>query len=178
MDGVSDFLDKCFNTPIGIAVDSIGCPIDTDKDGVPDYLDKCPGTPLNTKVDSLGCPEEATETFYQFILRGDDTFESNSASLIEVAKILLNEIASYIKSQPESKWRIEGYTDNQGSAYSLKKLSYDRVKTVFDYLVSEGLSPEQFSLYGLGNSSPIANNNTAEGRSTNRRIIIIREDQN
>ena len=70
-------------------------------------------------------------------------------TLIEIAKILLNEIASYIKNQPESKWRIEGHTDNQGSAYSLKKLSYDRAKTVFDYLVSEGLSPEQFQFMVL-----------------------------
>jgi outer membrane protein OmpA-like peptidoglycan-associated protein len=175
-DGVPDYLDKCLNTPIGIAVDSVGCPIDTDKDGVPDYLDKCPDTPANTKVDSLGCPMEPIETFYQFILRGDDTFESNTASLIEVSKILLNEIASYIKNQPGSKWRIEGHTDNQGSSSLLKKLSYKRAKTIYDYLISQGLSPEQFSVYGLGNSSSVANNDTPEGRSTNRRIIIIRED--
>jgi OmpA-OmpF porin, OOP family len=175
-DSVPDYLDKCLNTPFGVTVDSAGCPIDTDKDGIPDYIDKCPGTPLNAKVDSLGCPDETVETFYQFILRGDDTFESNSAVLIGTSKILLNEIVSYIKNQPGSKWRIEGYTDNQGSSYILKKLSYDRAKTIFDYLVSQGLSPEQFSLYGLGNSSPIANNSTQEGRGTNRRIIIIRED--
>lgn len=175
-DGVNDYFDKCINTPVGIAVDSVGCPIDTDKDGVPDYLDKCPNTPLNNKVDSLGCPVEPVETFYQFILRGDDTFESNTASLIEVAKILLNEIASYIKNQPGSKWRIEGHTDNQGSASLLKKLSYERAKTIYEYLISQGLSPVQFSVYGLGNSSSVANNDTPEGRSTNRRIIIIRED--
>ena len=175
-DGVPDFLDKCSNTPINVAVDSIGCPADSDKDGVPDFIDKCQNTPLNTKVDSSGCPVEPVETFYQFILRGDDTFESNSASLIAVAKILLNEIAGYIKSQPGSKWRIEGHTDNQGSASLLKKLSYERAKTVYDYLISQGLSSDQFTLFGLGNSSSVANNDTPEGRSTNRRIIIIRED--
>ena len=158
------------------AVDSVGCPVDADEDGIPDYLDQCPGTPLNTKVDSSGCPEETAETFYQFILRGDDTFKSNSAELIETSKILLKEIANYIKNQPESKWRIEGYMDNQGSISLLKKLSFNRAKSVLDYLVSQGLSPDQFSIFGFGNSSPIANNNTAEGRSTNRRIIIIRED--
>jgi outer membrane protein OmpA-like peptidoglycan-associated protein len=175
-DGIPDYFDKCSDTPIGIAVDSLGCPIDADKDGIPDYLDKCLNTPLNAKVDSSGCPEETVETFYQFILRGDDTFKSNSAELIETSKILLKEIANYIKNQPESKWRIEGYMDNQGSISLLKKLSFDRAKSVLDYLVSQGLSNDQFSLFGLGNSSPIANNNTTEGRSTNRRIIIIRED--
>lgn len=119
-DNVPDNLDRCPETPFGIVVDSAGCPIDIDKDGIPDFIDKCPGTPLNAKVDSLGCSDETAETFYQFILRGDDTFETNSATLIDVAKILLNEIAGYIKNQPGSKWRIEGHTDNQGSVSMLK----------------------------------------------------------
>ena len=176
MDGVSDYLDKCLNTPIGIAVDSVGCPIDNDKDGVPDYLDKCPSTPLNTKVDSLGCPEETAETFYQFNLRGEDTFNNGSSNLKESAKLILNEIAFYIQNQPESKWRIEGHMDSQGAVYTIKKLSYDRAKAVFDYIVSQGVSADQLEIYGLGDSFPIGNNNTAEGRSANRRIMIIRED--
>jgi OmpA-OmpF porin, OOP family len=55
-DGVPDYLDKCPNTPAGVKVDSVGCPLDSDKDGVPDYLDKCPNTPAGVKVDSVGCP--------------------------------------------------------------------------------------------------------------------------
>jgi OmpA-OmpF porin, OOP family len=56
MDGVPDYLDKCPNTPAGVKVDSMGCPLDSDKDGVPDNLDKCPNTPAGVKVDSTGCP--------------------------------------------------------------------------------------------------------------------------
>jgi len=55
-DGVPDNLDKCPNTPAGVAVDADGCPIDSDKDGVPDYLDKCPNTPAGVVVDANGCP--------------------------------------------------------------------------------------------------------------------------
>lgn len=175
-DGVPDYLDKCSNTSAGIAVDSVGCPIDTDKDGVPDYLDKCPGTPLNTKVDSLGCPVEPVETFYQFNLRGEDTFNNGSSNLKETAKLILNEIAFYMQNQVNSKWRIEGHMDSQGAAYSIKKLSYDRAKAVFDYLVSQGVASDQLEIYGLGDSFPIGNNNTAEGRNANRRIMIIRQD--
>jgi OOP family OmpA-OmpF porin len=178
-DGVPDYLDKCPNTPQDIKVDSLGCPIDTDHDGVPDYLDKCPDTPPNTKVDSNGCPQKDqanAETFYQFNLRGDDTFETNSATLKNSAKLLLNEIAFYIQNQPNTKWRIEGHMDSEGSITFIKKLSYDRAKSVFDYLVSQGVSPDRLTIYGLGDSFPIGNNNTAEGRSTNRRIMIIRED--
>jgi OOP family OmpA-OmpF porin len=55
-DGVPDYLDKCPDTPAGVAVDKDGCPLDSDKDGVPDYLDKCPGTPAGVAVDKDGCP--------------------------------------------------------------------------------------------------------------------------
>ncbi|HRP93229.1 MAG TPA: OmpA family protein [Ignavibacteriaceae bacterium] len=187
-DGVPDYLDKCPETSTNLKVDSTGCPEDSDQDGVPDYRDQCKDTPIDVKVDEFGCPIDSVSnelpdstslgdvTFYQFILRGDDTFESNSAALIEVSKILLKEIANYIKNQPDSRWRIEGYTDNQGSTSFLKKLSYDRAKSVYEYLISQGPSSSQFTLFGLGSTSPIANNDTPEVRSTNRRIIIIRED--
>ncbi len=55
-DGVFDKKDNCLGTPLGVQVDSLGCPIDTDKDGIADYLDKCPNTSTKAKVDSLGCP--------------------------------------------------------------------------------------------------------------------------
>lgn len=57
-DGVWDKIDRCPNTPRGVAVDSVGCPLDEDHDGVPDYLDQCLGTPAAAigMVDSLGCP--------------------------------------------------------------------------------------------------------------------------
>jgi len=55
-DGVPNHLDKCPDTPRGVKVDAVGCPLDTDGDGVPDYLDKCPGTPKGVEVDAKGCP--------------------------------------------------------------------------------------------------------------------------
>ncbi len=177
-DGVPDYGDQCKDTPIGVKVDEFGCPIDSDKDGVPDNLDKCPDTVANTKVDSTGCPENASdqETVYQFNLRGDDSFLSNSAVLEGTSKLILNEIAFFIQNLPLSKWRIEGHMDSQDSADSIKKLSYERAKSVFDYLVSQGVLSDQLVIYGLGDSVPIGSNNTEEGRSANRRIMIIREE--
>jgi outer membrane protein OmpA-like peptidoglycan-associated protein len=56
-DGVWNKLDMCPNTPRGVEVDSVGCPVDSDHDGVPDYLDHCPNTPAGAigYVDSVGC---------------------------------------------------------------------------------------------------------------------------
>ncbi len=61
MDGVVDHFDICSNTPVGVPVDSVGCPVDTDKDGVPDYIDKCPNTPEGIAVNSYGCPQDSDE---------------------------------------------------------------------------------------------------------------------
>jgi OmpA-OmpF porin, OOP family len=58
-DGVPDTLDKCSNTPAGVAVGADGCPLDADKDGVPDYLDKCPNTSAGVTVGTDGCPLDA-----------------------------------------------------------------------------------------------------------------------
>src|SRR3989442_3161105 len=55
-DGVPDKLDACPDTPAGAAVDSKGCPVDSDHDGVYDGIDKCPGTPAGVDVDAKGCP--------------------------------------------------------------------------------------------------------------------------
>lgn len=54
-DGVTDKLDKCPDTPAGVAVDAVGCPVDTDKDGIADYLDECP-TVAGLKQFN-GCPD-------------------------------------------------------------------------------------------------------------------------
>ena len=67
-DGVPDYLDKCPGTPQGVAVDASGCPIDSDGDGVPDHLDKCPGTPRGVPVDDTGCPVKGVE------VAGDEWF--------------------------------------------------------------------------------------------------------
>lgn len=116
------------------------------------------------------------ESFNQFILRGDDTFEGKTDRLNTIAIFLLDEIVSYMQEQPESRWKIEGYMDNDGSEVFLKQLSLDRAQAVYNYLVNQGINPDQLSYEGFGSSSPIANNDTIEGRSTNRRVIIIRID--
>ena len=65
--------------------------------------------------------------------------------------------------------------DSQGVVSAIKRLSQDRARAVFDYFVSKGIESGRLRVYGLSDNFPIANNNTAEGRSMNRRIMIIRE---
>lgn len=134
--------------------------------------------PLQPSVDSTDVSNDTSiksvEIFSQFILRGDDTFDSNASSIRESAKFLLGEIVKYLQEQPETKWKVEGYTDNQGSVTFQKKLSSDRAKAIYEYLIQNGISANRLTYEGLGNASPIANNDTEEGRSTNRRVLIVK----
>ena len=57
-DGVLDSKDKCADTPSGVKVDNMGCPMDSDKDGVFDGMDRCPQTPAGVAVDKYGCPQD------------------------------------------------------------------------------------------------------------------------
>ena len=58
-DGVLDADDRCAQTPIGIKIDLLGCPLDEDADGIPDYQDKCKETPADVKVAKNGCPVDS-----------------------------------------------------------------------------------------------------------------------
>src|SRR5699024_4471907 len=58
-DGVADYLDQCPDTPTDVSVDKKGCPLDSDNDGVPNYLDQCPDTPSGAAVDDDGCPVDS-----------------------------------------------------------------------------------------------------------------------
>lgn len=182
-DGILDVNDKCLDAAEDFDrfEDEDGCPDnDNDKDGIDDAKDSCPNEAetKNNFQDEDGCPDVAPnqEMIYQFNLRGEDLFINISSDIKEAAKLILNEIAFHIQNNPGSKWRIEGHMDNQASVYSIKKSSYDRAKSVYDYLIKFGVSQNQLEVYGLGDSFPIGDNNTFEGRNANRRIMIIRED--
>ena len=174
-DGVPDYLDKCPNTPKGCKVDKDGCPIDSDGDGVPDCLDKCPDTPKGVKVDASGCPisEYIPEPEKPVVLTGVH-FEFNKSILTPDSKTILDKVAASLKERPDVKVEIAGHTDSKGSdAYNLK-LSDRRSAAVREYLISKGVMAENLTSKGYGESQPIADNKTDEGRAKNRRVELRR----
>lgn len=176
-DGIADYLDLCPNTPEGVLVDNRGCPVDSDEDGVPDYMDLCPNTPIGTEVNKFGCPLEEKVTVppkekTEFVLTGAINFEIGKANLLSAAYEELNKIVKVMKDYPETKWKIEGHTDNTGSNQLNKNLSIQRAQAVFDYLVKSGIKPERLSVYGYGPDYPVADNSTETGRALNRRVAI------
>ncbi len=182
-DRVPDYLDLCPNTPDGVVVDSRGCPIDSDEDGVPDYLDLCPNTPIGTEVNRFGCPIEEKVTMppkekTEFVLTGAINFEIGKAELLAPAFIELDKIAKVMKEYPDTKWKIEGHTDNTGSYQLNKSLSLQRAQSVYNYLVKAGIGPERLSVYGFGSEFPVADNSTETGRALNRRVTITLDEGN
>jgi OOP family OmpA-OmpF porin len=100
-------------------------------------------------------------------------FEFAKADLLPASKTLLDEVAKVLSDHPEiEKVRIEGHTDNEASAPYNMKLSEKRAASVRTYLISKGIDGKRMESKGFGLTKPIADNKTAEGRETNRRVEI------
>ncbi|HMK27422.1 MAG TPA: OmpA family protein [Chitinophagaceae bacterium] len=172
-DGVMDCNDKCLNV-VGIARYN-GCPIpDRDNDGVNDEEDKCPDVPGT--VANNGCPEikEVSEKITRSVSTDAQAiqFTGNTAKLTTRSNASLNHIVTYLNEDPELKVKIEAHTDNAGDDNANMTLSNDRAAAVKAYLVSKGISEDRITTEGFGETTPIADNNTAAGRMKNRRVEI------
>ena len=167
-DGVTDDLDRCPGTAAGAQVDAVGCELDTDGDGVLDSKDKCPKTPKGDKVDADGC---------SLTLRLEVQFDNNSSQLRPESFAYLDQVATRLNELPSITGVIEGHTDSNGSDAYNQDLSERRALAVLQYLRDKGVAPARFTAQGLGESQPIADNATPEGRAQNRRVILKRTDQ-
>jgi outer membrane protein OmpA-like peptidoglycan-associated protein len=155
---------------------------DEDGDGVPDSRDKCPGTPKGVQVDANGCPppspvavvEEVVVVKEETIVIRDVHFEFDSAKLTTADKIKLDTIVTRLKKEaPSARLRVTGHTDSVGSDTYNQKLSDRRAHSVVEYLISNGIARSSFvSVLGAGESQPVADNKTADGRAMNRRVEI------
>ena len=100
-------------------------------------------------------------------------FETASTALLNVSLNELNRLASMMKENKEMKVRIQGHTDDVGNEEDNMKLSIGRAEAVYDYIISKGIDRNRMSYIGLGESSPIASNDTEEGRRQNRRTEFV-----
>jgi outer membrane protein OmpA-like peptidoglycan-associated protein len=101
-------------------------------------------------------------------------FATDKADILPDSETALSEILKALKDNSQWKIRIEGYTDNAGSASSNKKLSLDRANSVADWLENHGIAKTRLKTKGYGESHAIADNSTEEGRAMNRRVELVR----
>ncbi len=166
-DGVNDEVDKCPSVP-GLAKYN-GCPIpDRDKDGVNDEEDHCPDIP--GLKDNFGCPKIESAKFTTQRIQ----FITGSATLTADAKEDIKEGAKLLNSNDFKMLKVEirGHTDNTGNAKSNQALSEKRAKAVMAELAKDGVSPDRMTAVGYGQTMPIADNATKEGRTLNRRVAF------
>jgi OOP family OmpA-OmpF porin len=141
-------------------------PVDSDSDGVLDPNDRCPATPLGVAVDSTGCPRGGP-----VVLRGVG-FATNSATLTPGSLPVLDGVAEDLRKYPRLRVELQGHTDSSGAdAYNLD-LSQRRAESVRNYLMAQGVSGTQLVATGYGETEPIADNTTSEGRADNRRVVM------
>ena len=101
-------------------------------------------------------------------------FETGQFELKNNANKALIGVLKAIEAHPDTRILIEGHTDNVGNPVSNQQLSEKRAQSVKDWLVISSNVPEgRFEVKGLGDTKPIADNQTEDGKAKNRRVEII-----
>ncbi len=176
-DGVPDDQDPCPDKAGNLG----GCP-DSDGDSVADHEDRCPNT--SGLPSNFGCPEEKPAPAKATAEKKEITvvreklataaravqFESSKAILKDASYDVLDEVVAIMRQSASYSLSISGYTDDVGEDDENLKLSQDRAKACYDYLLFRGIKAERIRFTGFGEARPIASNETAEGREQNRRV--------
>jgi len=174
-DGILDVDDKCPNKAevFNGYKDKDGCP-----DKVPYYVPEKKYKPKPHKVRKKKTTKETTKKSTQtnvparFLLRGESIFVSGTAQIKSSAYSQLSKIAEQLRAFPDARWSIEAHVDKASSPAEAVRISRAQALAIKSYLVSKGLSAINFRAIGMGDSSPIASNNSVYGRMKNRRIVI------
>nr|WP_180203146.1 OmpA family protein [Pseudomonas sp. SbOxS1]NYU02776.1 OmpA family protein [Pseudomonas sp. SbOxS1] len=155
---------------------------DEDDDGVFDRRDRCPDTPANTPVEHHGCPlpqypdsvkAEPVQAEVITLSDADDVlFAFNSADLTPSMQSKLDSVMGKLQDPSVASIKVVGHTDSVGSDEYNQELSQRRASSVADYLLSQHVAPDKVTSEGKGESEPVADNETEEGRAKNRRVEL------
>jgi outer membrane protein OmpA-like peptidoglycan-associated protein len=99
-------------------------------------------------------------------------FQTGKYTLLDISIVELDKVVEMMQQHPTMRIELGGHTDNVGSEAMNQKLSEQRAKAVYDYLVQHGVAAERLSYKGYGPSQPVADNSTPEGRRQNRRTVF------
>ena len=102
------------------------------------------------------------------------TFDVGKATIKPESMGEINRIVQLMNENPTLKFSVEGHTDSTGNAASNQTLSEQRSQAIVDKLVELGIAKDRLTAVGKGQNSPIADNNTDEGRAKNRRVEFVK----
>lgn len=170
-----------------VEVVPVQAPVDSDGDGVPDDIDQCPDTPAGEPVNEVGCPLpkkecktpepgqpvtlEGCAAGDKIVLRGVN-FDFDKATLTPNAKTILDGVGTALDTAPSVTVELGGHTDAKGTDEYNQKLSERRASSVRQYLIGKGIDAGRMTSAGYGESQPVADNDSDEGRELNRRVEL------
>lgn len=175
-DGIPDVNDECPDKAEDKdkVQDEDGCPEDdADEDGIPDVQDKCPTergkrSPIAEK---FGCPSNLDfDESGGFKTLEPIEFETGRATIKPVSFPILDEVLDLMKGRPSMRIGVYGHTDSKGTPGNNLVLSKQRAAAVRNYLQGKGIAANRLESEGYGQTKPIADNNTDDGRKKNRRV--------
>ena len=142
-------------------------PPDRDGDGIPDSLDQCPDTVAGASVETDGCVRKA-----QVVALPNIEFAYEKAELTPAGRQTLEQVVRFMNDQPELALDIWGHTDSKGAELYNLRLSQKRAAAVVEHLIASGIAASRLKSAGFGESRPLADNETDEGRERNRRVEL------
>jgi OmpA-OmpF porin, OOP family len=101
-------------------------------------------------------------------------FDTGKATIKPDSNAILDDVASALTTAPALRLEVAGHTDNVGTAEANQKLSEDRARAVVAALVARGIAAPRLSAKGYGQSSPVADNRSEDGRAQNRRVELVK----
>jgi outer membrane protein OmpA-like peptidoglycan-associated protein len=116
---------------------------------------------------------KALEKDGKVVISGGILFETDSAKLAPSATDLVRRISEVMKKNPNLKISVVGYTDSTGDYSYNIQLSERRAKAFADALIKDGVAANRLTAVGVGPQSPVATNDTPEGRAQNRRVELV-----
>jgi len=103
------------------------------------------------------------------------TFATGQATITAASDAVLNDVLAVLTANADWKLRIEGHTDNVGDKAANLKLSNARAAAVAAWLAAKGIAGARLSIAGLGDTQPVGENTTEEGRARNRRVVLVKQ---
>jgi outer membrane protein OmpA-like peptidoglycan-associated protein/tetratricopeptide (TPR) repeat protein len=103
----------------------------------------------------------------------DIYFPFNSYDLTLESKVVLDQLLDFLNENRTISIQVQGHTDNIGNDASNLKLSDNRARSVYNYLIEQGISENRLTFKGFGKSMPVADNETEKGRAKNRRTVFV-----
>src|SRR5262245_22680883 len=160
------------STVVGAGVGYLVCSLMEEEEPAPPPTRPAPPPPAPRPAPPPPPAPKGPDVCKEMVRIHDIKFENNKAEIRPNASTVLDQTAGALEKCPDVKVRLNAYTDSNGSDAYNQKLSDRRANAVREYLEAQGVAPGRIEAHGLGESNPIADNSTAEGRAENRRVEI------